>query len=149
GQDLGWTSFPSVALCIASIILTFIFIFFERTRKHQFIDFELFKSKPFTGAVLTNFLQNGIVGTIVVAHTYIQIGRSFTAYQSRLLSLDNNIALLLMIRVGELLVQKIDPYKPMFISIIIAIVVMSFRALTFLSNLPYIIVVFIGFLIAG
>ncbi|MGS0651677.1 MFS transporter, partial [Staphylococcus arlettae] len=53
GQDLGWLSFPIVALFIASIVLTFAFIFFERTRKHQFIDFELFQSKPFTGAVLT------------------------------------------------------------------------------------------------
>src|SRR5699024_1643594 len=149
GQDLGWTSFPIVALFIASIILTFIFIFFERTRKHQFIDFELFKSKPFTGAVLTNFLQNGIAGTIVVANTYIQIGRGFTAFQTGLLTLGNIIALLLMIRVGERLLQKIGPYKPMFISIIIASVGMSFGALTFLPNLPYIIVVFIGFLIAG
>ncbi|MGL4009277.1 MFS transporter [Staphylococcus nepalensis] len=149
GQDLGWTSFPIVALFIASIILTCIFIFFERTRKHQFIDFELFKSKPFTGAVLTNFLQNGIAGTIVVANTYIQIGRGFTAFQTGLLTLGNIIALLLMIRVGERLLQKIGPYKPMFISIIIASVGMSFGALTFLPNLSYIIVVFIGFLIAG
>lgn len=76
GQDLGWLSFPIVALFIASIVLTFAFIFFERTRKHQFIDFELFQSKPFTGAVLTNFLQNGIAGTIVVANTYIQVGEA-------------------------------------------------------------------------
>src|SRR5699024_11834932 len=72
GQDLGWTSFPIVALFIASIILTLIFIFFERTRKHQFIDFELFKSKPFTGAVLTNFFQNVISGFNVLDITYIQ-----------------------------------------------------------------------------
>ncbi|WP_420916160.1 MFS transporter [Staphylococcus arlettae] len=149
GQDLGWLSFPIVALFIASIVLTFAFIFFERTRKHQFIDFELFQSKPFTGAVLTNFLQNGIAGTIVVANTYIQVGRGFTAFETGLLTLGNIVALLLMIRVGERLLQKIGPYKPMFISIIIASVGMSFGAFTFLPNLPYIIVVFIGFLIAG
>src|SRR5699024_12468664 len=61
GQDLGWTSFPIVALFIASIILTFIFIFFESTRKHKFIDFELFKYKTFTDAILTNFLSSCIV----------------------------------------------------------------------------------------
>ncbi|WP_426429243.1 MFS transporter [Staphylococcus equorum] len=149
GQDLGWTSFTIVTLFIGSILLTLVFIVYEKTKSHQFIDFELFKSKPFTGAVLTNFLQNGIAGTIVVANTYIQIGRGFTAFETGLLTLGNIVALLLMIRVGEKMHQKMGPSKPMFISIIIASVGMSFGALTFLPNLPYLIVVFIGFLIAG
>src|SRR5699024_4082714 len=100
GRDLRWTCYPIVALFVASIILTLVFIFFERTAKHQFIDIEFFKSKPFLGAVLTNFLQNGIAGSIVVANTYIQIGRGFKAFQPGLLTLGNIIALLLMIRVG-------------------------------------------------
>lgn len=149
GEDIGWTSLTIVLLFLASIMFTFVFILFERKRKHQFIDFKLFKSKAFTGTVLTNFLQNAIAATVVVANTYIQISRGYSAFETGLLTLGNIVALLLMIRVGEKILQNTGPRKPMLVSIIIASVGMSFGAFTFLPNLLYIIVVFIGFLITG
>ncbi|WP_436955508.1 MFS transporter [Staphylococcus sp. AS1337] len=149
GQELGWFSITTIGLFITSIILALIFIFYEKSRKNQFIDLKLFKSKPFTGAVLTNFLQNGIAGTIVVANTYIQVARGYSAFETGLLTLGNIVALLLMIRVGEKMLQKFGPSKPMFLSIIIASIGMSSGALTFLPNFTYLVVVFIGFLIGG
>jgi DHA2 family multidrug resistance protein-like MFS transporter len=149
GSTLGWTSVPVVSMIAASIILTIVFYFYERGKSYQFIDFKLFKSKEYTGSVVTNFLQNGIAGTIVVANTYMQVARGFSSFQTGLLTIGNVVALLLMIRVGEKMLQKQGAKRPMVQGIIIAALGMSCGALTFLPDLAYIIIVFIGFLIAG
>src|SRR5699024_12353031 len=75
GQELGWTSPLMIVLMSVTLLLLAGFLEYEKRRKHQFIDFNLFKIKPYTGAVVSNFLQNGIVATIVVANIY-EIGRA-------------------------------------------------------------------------
>ena len=45
------------------------------------------KIKPYTGATVSNFLLNAIAGALVVANTYVQVGRGFTSLQSGMLSL--------------------------------------------------------------
>ena len=74
---------------------------------------KLFKNRTYTGAVLANFFLNGAAGTIIVANTYVQVGRGFTPFQSGMLSLGYLIAVLTMIRVGEKLMQKLGAKKPM------------------------------------
>lgn len=149
GQEIGWTSLPIISLIVISLILIVVFFKYEKNKKHQFIDFNLFKSKEYTGAVTSNFLQNGIAATIVVANTYVQVARGFTAFETGLLTIGNIVALLIMIRVGERMLQRTGAYKPMMWSIFIAAVGMSLAAMTFLPDMLYIIVVFVGFLIAG
>ena len=149
GQEMGWTSPLILSLIVATIVLVIAFFMYERNKQHQFIDFKLFKSKPYTGAVTSNFLQNGIAATVVVANTYVQVARGFKAFESGLLTIGNIVALLLMIRIGEKMLQKVGAYKPMMWSIFIAAVGMSLAAMTFLPDLAYVIVVFVGFLIAG
>lgn len=149
GQDFGWLSPTMIILMLTTSGLTAAFFIYEKRRKYQFIDFNLFKSKAYTGAVTSNFSQNGIAATIIVANTYVQIARGFTAFETGLLTVGNIIALLVMIRVGERMLQKIGARKPMLWAIFIAAVGMSLSAMTFLPDLAYIIVVFVGFLIAG
>lgn len=149
GQDLGWFSPLIIGLMTISLILTAVFFTYEKRKKYQFIDLKLFKSKAYTGAVTSNFLQNAIAATIIVANTYVQIARGFTSFETGLLTIGNIVALLVMIRVGERMLQKIGARKPMLWAIFIASVGMSLAAMTFLPDLAYIIVVFVGFLIAG
>lgn len=149
GQEFGWFSPIIIGLMIVTLILAVLFFMYEKKRKFQFIDFNLFKSRPYTGAVTSNFLQNGIAATIVVANTYVQIARGFSAFETGLLTIGNIVALLIMIRVGERMLQKIGARKPMLWAIFIAAIGMSLAAMTFLPDILYVIVVFIGFLIAG
>jgi len=149
GQDFGWSSPLTMILIGTSIITAILFFVIEKKKKNQFIEFSLFKSKPYTGAVVSNFLQNGIAANIVVANTYVQLARGFTPFQTGLLSLGNVVALLIMIRVGEKMLQKIGARKPMIAATFIASLGMSVTAMTFLPNTAYIIVAFIGFLVSG
>lgn len=149
GQDFGWTSPLTLSLIGGAMVAIIIFFSIERKKKNQFIEFSLFKTKSYTGSVVSNFLQNGIAATVVVVNTYIQLARGFTPFQTGLLTIGNVIALLLMIRVGEKMLQKSGARKPMLLSTFIASLGMSMAALTFLPNTIYFIVVFIGLLVSG
>ena len=149
GQDFGWTSPITIGLIGGALVTTVLFFVVERQKKNQFIDFSLFKTKAYTGAVVSNFLQNGIAATVVVANTYIQLARGFTSFQTGLLTIGNVIAVVVMIRVGEKMLQKMGPRKPMLWATFIASLGMSMTAMTFLPDFIYIIVVFAGFLISG
>lgn len=149
GQDFGWTSPLILGLISGALATIIIFFAVERKKKNQFIEFSLFKTKPYTGSVVSNFLQNGIAGTVVVTNTYIQVARGYTPFQTGLLTIGNIVALLLMIRVGEKMLQKMGARKPMLISTFLTSLGMSMAALTFLPDLIYLIVVFVGLLISG
>ncbi|WP_376766742.1 MFS transporter [Peribacillus huizhouensis] len=149
GHDLGWTSPITIALIGVIIFGSVIFFTLESKKRNQFIEFSLFKTKAYTGAVTSNFLLNGVAGTVVVANTYVQVARGFTPFQSGLLTLGNLVAVLVMIRVGEKIMQKVGARKPMIAASIISTVGLSMTALTFLPDLAYIITFFIGFMLSG
>src|SRR5690606_33878868 len=109
------------------------------------IDFTLFKNKPYAGATYSNFLLNAIAGTLVVANTYVQIGRGFTAFQSGMLSIGYLIVVLAMIRVGEKILQRVGAKAPMVWGTIITTVGVGLMGLTFLPGFSYTIAVFVGF----
>ena len=149
GHEFGWTSPLTITLIVATLIGTALFFLVEIKKKSKFIEFSLFKSKAYTGAVTSNFLQNGIAGTVVVANTYVQLARGFTAFQTGLLTIGNLVAVLIMIRVGEKMMQKVGARKPMIAAAIITPLGISLTALTFLPDLAYIITVFLGFMLSG
>ena len=106
GADFGWTSPLTLGLIAATVIGMLFFIKVEIGKSNALIDFNLFKNKPYTGATVSNFLLNAVAGTLVVANTYVQVGRGFTAFQSGMFSIGYLIAVLVMIRVGEKILQK-------------------------------------------
>ena len=101
GSDLGWTSLTTIVLAVIAIIGAIVFIKVEQGKDVVLIDFKLFKNKPYTGATLSNFLLNAIAGTLVVANTYVQMGRGFTEFQAGMLSLGYLVTVLATIRIGE------------------------------------------------
>lgn len=149
GANLGWTSLMSLGLVAITIIGGIVFYRVEKNKKVVLIDFSLFKNKPYAGATYSNFLLNAVAGTLIVANTYVQVGRGFTAFQSGMLSLGYLVAVLTMIRVGEKLLQKMGAKKPMMWGSLITTVGIAMMGLTFLPALPYTIVVFIGFAFFG
>ncbi|WHY67089.1 MFS transporter [Neobacillus sp. SuZ13] len=149
GSDLGWTSPISIILAAVTIVGAIIFFKVEKSKKVVLIDFSLFKNKPYTGATFSNFLLNAIAGTMVVANTYVQVGRGFSAFQSGMLSLGYLVAVLAMIRVGEKILQRIGAKKPMLWGSMITTIGVAVMGLTFLPDLLYTIMVFIGYALFG
>jgi DHA2 family multidrug resistance protein-like MFS transporter len=77
------------------------------------------------------------------------VARGYSSFQSGLLSVGYLVAVLAMIRVGEKILQRSGPRKPMVLAsslVVIGIVLMTF---TSLPNSIYSIVVFIGFTVLG
>ncbi|MBB6447942.1 MFS transporter [Bacillus benzoevorans] len=149
GSDFGWTSLRTIFFAAVTIIGAIVFLKIEKSKEIVLIDFSLFKNKPYSGATLSNFLLNGIAGTLVVANTYVQVGRGFNAFQSGMLSLGYLVAVLAMIRVGEKILQKIGAKKPMIWGALITTVGVAMMGLTFLPDLAYTVIVFIGFALFG
>jgi MFS transporter, DHA2 family, multidrug resistance protein len=94
-------------------------------------------------------LLNAVAGTLVVANTYVQVGRGFTAFQSGMLSIGYLIAVLAMIRVGEKILQRVGAKLPMIWGAIITTVGVALMGLTFLPDFAYTVVVFTGFALFG
>lgn len=149
GSDLGWTSPVSIGLLIVTIIGLIVFVRVERKKEVVLIDFAVFKNKPYTGATISNFLLNAIAGTLVVANTYVQVGRGFNSFQSGMLSLGYLVVVLSMIRVGEKILQRVGAKSPMIWGGIITSIGVAMMGLTFLPDLPYTIIVFVGFALFG
>ena len=150
GTMLGWTSLLGLSLAAIAVIGIISFILFEKTRKENpLIDFRLFKNRTFTGATVANFFLNGSAGTLIVANTYVQVGRGFTAFQSGMLSLGYLIAILSMIRVGEKLMQRVGAKNPMIWGTSSTFIGVSSMGLTFLPDFLYMIIVFLGFIFFG
>ncbi|WP_419962619.1 MFS transporter [Psychrobacillus sp. BM2] len=149
GAEIGWANWITIVLLIVTVIGAIIFIKVENGKSNALIDFGLFKNAPYTGATVSNFLLNAIAGTLVVANTYVQEGRGFTSFQSGMLSIGYLIAVLAMIRVGEKILQKIGAKKPMLWGTILTLIGVGVMGLTFLPDVAYTVVVFIGFALFG
>jgi DHA2 family multidrug resistance protein-like MFS transporter len=149
GADFGWTSVITLSLIAVTVIGFIIFFKVVTSKSNGLIDFSLFKNKYYTGATLSNFLLNAVGGTLVVANTYIQVGRGFNAFQSGMLSIGYLVAVLTMIRVGEKMLQRAGARKPMIMGSILTAIGVAVMSLTFLPGMVYTAVVFIGFTLFG
>ncbi|HHM3116593.1 TPA: MFS transporter [Staphylococcus aureus] len=66
GAALGYTSLWFFGLIAIVIVAFFIFLNVEKKVDNPLIDFKLFENKPYTGATISNFLLNGVAGTLIV-----------------------------------------------------------------------------------
>jgi MFS transporter, DHA2 family, multidrug resistance protein len=97
------------------VVSTVAFLKIESSSPSGFVDLTLFRNTTFTGATLSNFLLNGAAGTLLVTLTLVQQEAGLSSLQSGLLTAGYLIAILSTIRVGEKLLQKMGPRKPMLI----------------------------------
>lgn len=113
GAAFGWTSAASLALLAAGIIFGALFFRIELKASNAFVDFKLFKNPIFTGATISNLLLNGTAGILIVAMSLVQLGGDMTAQQAGMLTLGYGVTIIAFIRVGEKLLQRFGPRKPM------------------------------------
>ena len=113
GAKLGWTSAASLGLLAISLVFGVIFFRTESDNANAFVDFRLFRNMTYTGTTLSNLLLNAVAGILIVAMTLVQIGGGMSAQGAGLLTLGYAIAIVAFIRVGEKLLQRFGPRKPM------------------------------------
>jgi len=113
GATLGWTSIAALGLLAASIIFGVLFFRIESGNPNGFVDFKLFRNMTYTGATISNFLLNATAGILIVAMMLVQSGGGMTAQQAGFLTIGYAVAIVAFIRVGEKLLQRFGPRRPM------------------------------------
>jgi MFS transporter, DHA2 family, multidrug resistance protein len=96
-----------------SVLFAVLFFRTESRNPNAFVDFQLFKNTTYTGAAISNLLLNAVAGILIVSMTLVQLGGAMTAQEAGLLTLGYAIAIVAFIRVGEKLLQRFGPRKPM------------------------------------
>lgn len=113
GGAWGWTSPLSLGLLAVAVIFGVIFYRIESGNPNAFVQFRLFRNMTFTGATISNLLINATGGIIMVTMLLLQQGGAKTATEAGLITIGYAIAILAFIRVGEKMLQRHGPRKPM------------------------------------
>jgi DHA2 family multidrug resistance protein-like MFS transporter len=113
GAKFGWASPASLGFLAISVVFGVIFFRTESGNPNAFVDFGLFRNMTYTGTTLSNLLLNAVAGILIVSMTLVQIGGGMSAQDAGLLTLGYAIAIVAFIRVGEKLLQRFGPRKPM------------------------------------
>lgn len=149
GSALGWVSPATFGLLALFVVATFAFVRIERGNPHAFVDFRLFRNRVYTGATISNMLLNMCAGLLLVTMLLVQRGGDMTAQEAGLLTIGYGLALVAFIRVGEKLLQRFGPRKPMIWGSLIVAVSVVFLLPTNVMVDTYKILAVIGFTLLG
>ena len=149
GAKFGWASVASLSLLAVSIVFGVLFFRTESRSSNAFVDFSLFRNTTFTGATLSNLLLNAVAGIMIVSMTLLQLGGGMSAQDAGLLTLGYAIAIVAFIRVGEKLLQRFGPRKPMLWGSLIVGVSILLLMPTFVMLATYRILAVIAFTLFG
>ena len=147
--QLGWFSGASLGLVLVFVVFIVAFFRIETSKAGPFVDLSIFDNKTFTGATLSNFLLNGSAGTLVVALGLVQRAAGWSPLESGLLTLGYLIAIIATIRIGEKLLHRFGPKKPMMWGTVITAVGILLTSMSFLLIEQYAVVTAIGFTLYG
>lgn len=149
GNTLGWASPASLGLIAATLVFGVLFVVIERRSANALFDFRLFGNSTYTGATISNFLINATAGTLIVSLQLAQLGGGMNAQQAGMLTLGYAIAIIAFIRVGEKLLQRFGPRKPMIWGCLITGVAIALLMPTQLMLGQYTILAVIGYSLFG
>lgn len=149
GSRLGWTSPAVLGLVVVCGIALVIFFRVESGNSNAFIDFRLFRSRSFSGAVLANFLMNSCIGVMTVALWMLQFAGGLSPATAGYVTVGYAVFVIAFIRVGEKLLQKLGPRKPMAFGAATMFVAILLLGFTNLYATSYIVLAAIGFSLFG
>ncbi|HET6681484.1 MAG TPA: MFS transporter [Gemmatimonadaceae bacterium] len=149
GASLGWTSLPALGLMATSIVFAVLFFRIESRNPNGFVDFKLFRNLTYTGATISNFLLNATAGILIVAMMLVQLGGDMTAQEAGFLTIGYAIAIVAFIRVGEKLLQRFGPRRPMIWGSVIVGAAIACLLPTNLMLDSYRILAIVGFTLFG
>ncbi|KMY22557.1 MFS transporter [Actinobaculum suis] len=172
----GWGSPITLALFAIAVVGIIIFVRWEMRQSNPFIDFSLFKNTTFTGATISNFMINATIGLLNVSQLVFLGARPrtiedcgtelcrqnfvdlngdgihdqfMTTWDAGLLTITYAITIIAFIRVGEKLLQRFGPRKPMLWGSCIVILAGACLTPTFVNLGTYKILAVIGYGLFG
>lgn len=150
GHHWGRTSGLSLTMLTGAIVaMTFFVRSGMRKKEAALIDFALFKNRAYSAAVLSNLMLNGAIGTMMITSIWLQQGRHLSPFQTGMMTLGYLVTVLLMIRVGEKLLQRYGARLPMMGGPAIAMAGIFLISCTFLDTWTYIVTVFFSNVLFG
>ncbi|MFK0240237.1 MFS transporter [Microbacterium sp. NPDC090281] len=116
GRQIGWTTPVMLMLVLVLVVAAVAFFLIERRNtENPFIDLALFKNVTFTGATLSNFILNMTIGLLLVSQQLFRAAEpnGLGSLQASMLTLGYAISVIALIRVGEKMLRRFGPRKPM------------------------------------
>ncbi|MGF6508237.1 Na+-translocating ferredoxin:NAD+ oxidoreductase RnfA subunit [Paraburkholderia sp. 32] len=125
------------------------FIWTEQRCSHPLID-RLFRNATYLDATLSNFLPNGVAGSLLIVSQLFQEVDHLSSHQSGLMTAGYLVAILSTIRVGEKLQQRWGArHRPMLTGCAVTGSGVLITTFTYLSATDYTIAAFVGFTLVG
>lgn len=152
GSSLGWGSAAALALMAAAIVFIGAFAWVETrpATAAPFIDFQLFTNGTFTACLLSNMILNGTAsGMVLVVSMVMQTGGTMDALAAGNLTIGYAVGLIVFIRLGEKLLQKLGPRTAMIIGMVIAGVGIAAMLPTHMMESTYTWFAIVGFTLYG
>ena len=149
GPTIGWTSPIGLGLLALTAVSAVAFFRIEARQEQTFINLQLFRDRAFAGAVLSNFLLNSAAGTLIVVLGLVQMASGWSALQAGTLTIGYLVAIISTIRVGEKLLQRFGPRRPMIWGTVITGSGILLCSTTFLLLEQYVVLTVIGFTLFG
>ncbi|AKK80052.1 MULTISPECIES: MFS transporter [Klebsiella] len=150
GHQWGWSSGLSLSMLGGAVITGGLFIRSGlRKGEAALIDFALFRNRAYGAAVLSNFMLNGAIGTMMITSIWLQQGHHLTPLETGMMTLGYLVTVLAMIRVGEKLLQRYGARLPMMTGPVFTAIGILLISCTFLDKSLYIGTVFFSNILFG
>ena len=149
GSSIGWGSMLTWGLFAVFLVSFGIFINTELNVAYPLVDFKLLKNPVFTGATVSNFLINGTAGALTVSLWVLQGAAGMSAATAGYLTAGYAIFIIAFIRVGEKLLQRFGPRKPMMWGSLIVLLSISLLMATHTMQWQYTILAIIAYSLFG
>ncbi|MEN1971094.1 MFS transporter [Luteimonas sp. MJ204] len=149
GSAIGWASLATWALLAVFLLALGAFVHAERHAANPLVDFSLFGNGVFTGAVVSNFLMNGTAGALTVSLWVLQGAAGMSAASAGYLTVGYAVFIIAFIRVGEKLLQRFGPRKPMMWGSLIVLAAIGLLMATHTMQWQYTILAAIAYSLFG
>ncbi|MGW6916865.1 MFS transporter [Kitasatospora sp. NPDC054939] len=120
GQEDGFDDPVIIALLVGSVVLAAAFVLLERRLKEPLIDLRLFRSRPFSGALVANSVMNIVfAGVSFVLTLYLQEVRGYGPIAAGLLLLPATATILLFNPYGGRVSARHGPRLPVVLGLLL------------------------------
>ncbi|WP_297719658.1 MFS transporter [uncultured Porphyromonas sp.] len=149
GSSWGWGNPITMVLVVVSIIGFILFISIESGVDLPFVNIKLFQNKTFTGATISNFILNSTAGVLVVIPALMSAATDYDGSIIGFLSIGYGVVIIAFIRIGERLLQKLGPRRPMLLGSFIVMLAFLVMLPTNVMRETYLVLMGIGYALFG
>lgn len=149
GSSWGWNNPITMVLTAVAIIGLVLFVSIESGVELPFVNIRLFQNKTFTGATISNFILNSTAGVLVVIPALMSAATDYDGSVIGFLSIGYGVVIIAFIRIGERLLQKYGPRRPMLLGSFIVMLAFLVMLPTNVMRETYLILMGVGYALFG